>query len=70
MIMVAHNECSHWHRKPVYRIDDNGVKHWYPSLAEAGRQNYIADSCICVALKKHIKSSGYFWEYADDEAVI
>ena len=27
-IMVAHNELSYWHRKPVYRIDDDGTKHW------------------------------------------
>ena len=54
-IMLAHNELSYWHRKPVYRIDDDGNKHWYPSLAEAGRRNYIADSAICHALRKHIK---------------
>lgn len=69
-IMIAHNELSYWHRKPVYRIDDDGTKHWYPSLAEAGRKNYIAKSAICLALRKRIKRGGYFWEYADNEAVI
>ncbi len=57
-------------KRPVVRVDDNGVEVEFPSLRAACRVVGVSSAAISYALKYGTHAALYRWRYADSTAVV
>lgn len=65
MIATRNKNGSYGAERPVFRIDDKGLKYLYKSINEAARVNNLNPAHICYCCKGiRNKCGNYRWEYA------